>query len=99
MRENWNGSERRQANLELHERIVKLESGQDHNKELLENLYKELQNHNKDEENFQSELKAAISSLKMEMTHYKGLVGGITLVISGLFAVVAIAKGWIFGVK
>lgn len=92
MRENWNGSERRQVNLDLHERIVRLESGQEHNKDLLEQIHQE-------DLAFRKELKDSLSALKTEITHYKGIIGGITLVISGLFALVAIAKGWIFGVK
>lgn len=45
------------------------------------------------------ELLELVQSMKTEMTHYKGVVGGIALVFSGVAVALGLFKGWIIGGK
>jgi len=38
-----------------------------------------------------------LDSLSNEMTHYKGMLGGIALLASCIVVALGIAKGWLFG--
>lgn len=37
-----------------------------------------------------------LEKLDKEMTHYKGVIGGITLVLSGIGVVIMFFKAWVF---
>lgn len=39
-----------------------------------------------------------LQGIRAELTRYKGFIGGISFVISGVVVVVGLAKGWILGV-
>lgn len=43
------------------------------------------------------EFHAAWNELRGEITRYKGFVGGIAFILSGVVTALALAKGWIFG--
>lgn len=38
-----------------------------------------------------------LAKLREDLTHYKGLIGGVALVFSGIAVLLALAKGWLFG--
>lgn len=44
-----------------------------------------------------AEMRAEIKLLQTEMTRYKGVLGGITLVFSAVAAALMLAKGWLIG--
>jgi multidrug resistance efflux pump len=45
----------------------------------------------------QGVLAGQMSQLQREVQHYKGIVGGVAFVFSGMFAVLVAFKGWLFG--
>jgi hypothetical protein len=44
-----------------------------------------------------AEMRDEIKLLQTEMTRYKGVLGGITLVFSAVAAALMLAKGWLIG--
>jgi hypothetical protein len=45
----------------------------------------------------QTLLQEHLDALRSEVQHYKGIVGGIAFVFSGMFTVLVAFKGWLFG--
>jgi hypothetical protein len=45
----------------------------------------------------QSTLATQMEQLQRDVTHYKGIVGGVAFVFSGMFTVLVAFKGWLFG--
>jgi hypothetical protein len=44
-----------------------------------------------------TEMRTEIKLLQSEMTRYKGVLGGVTLMLSGCVTALMIAKGWLIG--
>lgn len=47
-------------------------------------------------EKSQSNTDEQVEQLRREVVHYKGIVGGITFVLSGMFTLLVAFKSWIF---
>lgn len=58
----------------------------------LEDLANEMK---KDREEF----RLSVDALRAEIGRYKGFVGGVAFVMSGIVAAAMLAKGWLFGDK
>lgn len=41
---------------------------------------------------------AELQAIRAELTRYKGFIGGISFVVSGVVVVIGLAKGWLLGV-
>lgn len=46
-----------------------------------------------------AEFHSAVADLKSEITRYKGFVGGIAFILSGVVTAIGLFKGWAFGDK
>lgn len=83
----WDGLERRGADVDTAERMARLET----NVEALRTDLRELTAEAKAE---RKEITELIETMRREIVHYKGVIGGIALVFSGIGVVLGLVKGW-----
>lgn len=82
----WDGSDRR--NDASSERLARLEV-------LFSNLDHKFETELVEARAERKEMLELMREVKGEMGHYKGVVGGIALVFSGIAVVLGILKGWL----
>jgi len=82
----------------LEEQIKYLGADNDELKNDLLNVYKDIKRHMDDEEEKQEALLSAINDLRekiydinKEITHYKGVIGGMILTVSAIFTALGLA--------
>lgn len=63
----------------------------------LDRMHEDLMDWQRESREHREALRAEIESMQREMARYKGLLGGIALVFSGIVTALMIAKGWIIG--
>lgn len=86
-----NGQERRADNAKLAEQVAVLESIIARMQEDIDALALLLKEHMEKEETERKELMDKLDILIKEQTRYKGVIGGVILTVSGLFAIYEIA--------
>lgn len=83
----WDGTERRGVDVDTAERMARLET----HVEALRGDLREITSEAKQE---RKEMMELMQAMRREIVHYKGVIGGIALVFSGVGVVLGLIKGW-----
>jgi hypothetical protein len=81
------GPDRRAADLESAERMARLETH-------VEALRADLLDITREAKLERKEMMELMQAMRREIVHYKGVIGGIALVFSGVGVVLGLIKGW-----
>lgn len=74
----------------LEARIAVLEAKDVEREKDLVQVYKDIKEHMDDEEKDREILLSKISDIQKEITHYKGVIGGIILTVSAVFTAIGV---------
>jgi uncharacterized protein YlxW (UPF0749 family) len=77
------------TNTELAERLARVETK-------MESLLDAFSEERKEAQQARTVMLMNQQAMEKELTHYKGLLGGVTLVFSGIGVVLIFFKGWLF---